>query len=61
MASEAVREKRQKVSDAANDGHRTDWIEAHKSEIQEKLGIDPSNVWEYDSDDASADSFDEAP
>lgn len=48
LATSELRELRRAFEDEDCDARRTDWLEAHLSEIQEQNGLDPDNVWIYE-------------
>ena len=48
LASHEQKLAREKLQEEVVEARRTDWLEAHKEELQTDIGIDPSNVWSYD-------------
>ena len=57
LAADDVRKARQVMAAADMESRRTDWVEEHREKIQESIGLDPTNVWQYDEDDESVDSI----
>jgi hypothetical protein len=53
LATEKLRKARQATNRDERDSRRTDWLEENKDKIQEKLGLDPTNVWEYSEEEMS--------
>mmetsp|Transcript_2785 Transcript_2785/g.2918 ORF Transcript_2785/g.2918 Transcript_2785/m.2918 type:complete len:303 (+) Transcript_2785:252-1160(+) len=48
LATDEIRKARQSLALEDRESRRTDWLEEHKDKIQEKLELDPSNVWTYE-------------
>ena len=57
LAADDVRRARQSLAAVDMESRRTDWVEEHREKIQESIGLDPNNVWQYDEDDESVDSI----
>lgn len=53
LATSELRELRRAAQEEDCDARRTDWVEAHLSEIQEQNGLDPDNVWIYEEEPVS--------
>ena len=51
LATNELRQARQGVAAADMESRRTDWLEEHKVKIQEGIGIDPANTWDFQNDD----------
>lgn len=51
LATNEVVNKRMDVSEKQLDEKRGDWYEAHRLQVLESIGVDPSNVWTYDQDE----------
>eukprot|EP00428_Durinskia_dybowskii_P060534 CAMPEP_0170377652 /NCGR_PEP_ID=MMETSP0117_2-20130122/12387_1 /TAXON_ID=400756 /ORGANISM="Durinskia baltica, Strain CSIRO CS-38" /LENGTH=289 /DNA_ID=CAMNT_0010632965 /DNA_START=45 /DNA_END=914 /DNA_ORIENTATION=+ len=53
LASHEQKLAREKLQAEVVDARRSDWLEAHKVDIQADIGIDPNNQWEFDGDDGN--------
>ena len=51
LATNELRQARQAAAAADMESRRTDWLEEHKVKIQEGIGIDPANTWNFQDDD----------
>lgn len=48
LASHEQKVERERLQAEVADAHRSDWLEAHKADIQQDIGIDPNNTWNFD-------------
>jgi hypothetical protein len=48
LASHEQKLIREKLQAEVVDARRSDWLEAHKQELDADIGIDPNNKWDYD-------------
>ena len=48
LASHEQKVEREKLLAEVVDGHRLDWLDAHRQAIDADIGIDPNNKWDYD-------------
>jgi hypothetical protein len=48
LASHEQKVERERLQAELVDSHRSDWLEAHKTELQQDIGIDPNNKWDFD-------------
>lgn len=48
LASHEQKLAREKLQAEEVEARRSDWLDAHKQELQADIGIDPTNTWDYD-------------
>jgi len=48
LASHEQKVERERLQAELIDSHRSDWLDAHKAELQVDIGIDPNNKWDFD-------------
>ncbi len=53
LATDELRRARQGLAAVDMESRRTDWLDENKTKIQASVGLDPTNVWEYDEDEES--------
>lgn len=48
LASHEQKVERERLQAEVVDARRSDWLDAHKAELQHDIGIDPNNTWSFD-------------
>lgn len=48
LADQDIKSKREKINTWEFEARRLDWLSENRKKIQETLGIDPNNSWEYE-------------